>query len=1035
MSRLNYTVLGLLGFLVSNGVQANEFPYVKETGDPWQQAISNQASLTGRVVDTEGKPVANVTIRNKSMNLSQQTGENGSFSIAAAVGDVLSISAVGYDSQDMRVASLSTLTVRLSSSSIQVEDVVVTGYTSFNQKKSSQVATVIGSDQIQQVPNGSLDQILQGKVPGMQVSAGSGQPGSSAKVLIRGVGSINGDTNPLYVVDGVPVESNYFQSINPNDIENATVLRDASAKALYGSRGSNGVILITTKKGKAGQGAINYSSQYGFSSLTEPKFRMMNTEQRLRFEEEVGLEIGQDIGPGWGLSALNPDNASMTAMERRDADRALDSLRGLDVDWRDYFFQRGKFMEQQVAFSGGNEQVRYYNSLNYYDQEGIAVRSGLKRYTLRSNVDFNINKLSGGVNIALGYSKSRFTEAAGQTSVGASMASVYYALPYEYPYAPDGTLIHFGNEDDYNILDQREGSAGLERLLNSLNTEDQLKTILGFNLAYQLHDNWKATTRLGLDYRNSTMQDYINPNSYYGGRDNSNTVGGKGRFGEGVNIRSSLISTSGITFQNRYNDVHEVEVSGFYEYVYDYKKGFNYLGYGVDDRLSESPKSITISDEFMPALAGGRTHSTLMSFIGVARYTYGSKYSFIASYRQDGSTKVSPNNRWHGFYSLGANWNVKEETFLKDNSLIHSLNIRASYGTTASPFREDFLYKGAYVVDGSYNGQPAISPYRPANTDFNWEYVQESNIGFDLSLFASNRLRLSADYYNKVTNNMFIDQPPSFTSGYDLLSLSTGKMRNRGFELMLQGDLVKKEDLQISLGINAAYNKNTILHLTDNIDELMDGDSRILKVGLPYGTYFAPTWAGVNPETGDAQYYNLDGSITSDYNEESQSDTKAGKMFPSWIGGFNGNIRWKGLTVDALFSFVTDVQRWNNEDFYNENEGYMTSNQTIRMLEDRWKKPGDNALLQRIDDPRNYSSKDIQDAKYLRLRNLNIGYSLTPNMLSKVGFIKSAKIFAQGQNLFTWTGWRGLDPEDSEGRGRFQYPAARTYTLGLNVGF
>lgn len=261
-------------------------------------------------------------------------------------------------------------------------------------------------------------------------------------------------------------------------------------------------------------------------------------------------------------------------------------------------------------------------------------------------------------------------------------------------------------------------------------------------------------------------------------------------------------------------------------------------------------------------------------------------------------------------------------------------------------------------------------------------------------------------------------------------------MRNRGVEFDINGDVIRTKDFTWHIGANAGYNKNKILHVTDIADSYPDGDTRVIQVGLPYGTYLAPKWAGVDPKTGDGLFYNKDGSITNVYNSNAQNVTESGSLYPTFTGGFNTSLSYKGITASALFTFVADVMRWNNEDFYTETQRYApTTNQSVRMLNDRWKKEGDNAILQRYNQPRNYSSKDIQDASFLRLRNVNIGYSIPKHILEKTHFIKGVKVFVQGQNLLTWTKWRGLDPENNSVYGRFQYPNTRTYTAGLNVNF
>ncbi|MCD0488236.1 SusC/RagA family TonB-linked outer membrane protein [Pedobacter sp. MC2016-14] len=993
--------------------------------------------VTGKVVDDSGLPIPGVSVKVSGLSLATITNGDGIYSIKVPDANaILEFSFVGYAKQILPVGNGGLLNVTLKTDARSLQEIIVTGYTAYKRDQSASAATVVSGDKINDVAGLTVDQILQGRVPGMSVISSTGQPGQNAAVVIRGIGSIGGSSTPLYVLDGVPIEGNYFQTINPSDIESATVLKDASAKAQYGSRGSNGVIILTTKKGKAGKVSVQYNSQYGFSDVTRPKFTMMNTDQRLQFEEEIGLELGRNLGPGWAFSPKNPLYINGTTAFRQNADHVLDSLRGINIDWRDMFLQRGKFQEQQVSVSGGNENTRYYNSLNYYKQDGIAKRTGLERFALRSNVDFNSGKFSGNVNISLGYSNASYTEGEGTTTGGTAMSAIYYALPYENPYVANGTLVPNRITMIPAILDQREGSLALERLLNSTDKSNQFKSIVGMGFAYQLLPELKIRTKAGVDYRNSTDERWINPDSYYGSRSVTNTLGAKGRYAEGSRRNFSVISTSDITYSKTFNEKHDIQVSAVHEYIYENYNSFSFVGFGLDGRLPETPTGIgTPTATTIPIVGGGKTSSALASFMGLARYTYDDKYTINGSYRYDGSTKVAPQNRWHGFYSVGANWNAKKESFLENTEIIADLNFRASYGITASPFSSssDFIYLATFGTT-SYGGNPGLRPVTAGNSDYDWEYVNEFNTGFDLSLFSSKRLHLTFDYYNRLTTNMFVDQRLSVTSGFQQQNLSTGKMRNRGVEIDLSGDVIKNSEVTWSLGINAGYNKNKILYLSPIADFISDGDTRVLQVGKAYGTYYAPDWAGVKPETGESQYYNLNGDITTTYNANTQSTTNSGSLYPKLTGGITSSVAWNGFTASVLFSFVSDVMRHNNEDLYNENQRYATSNQSVRMLEDRWKKAGDDAILQRFDIARQFTSKDIQDASFLRLRNLNIGYSLPKSVLQKL-HVSGISVFVQGQNLLTWTSWRGLDPENNSVYGRFQYPNARTYTGGLKINF
>lgn len=990
-------------------------------------------TITGRVSNQEGAPVENVVIAVKGRNTAVVTTAEGTFAIEANEGDELIITHASYLSQTIVVGQTTYLTITLQQNVNDLDQVVVTGYTEYAKRNSPSASTQVNAADINKVPMSSLDQILQGRVPGMSVISSSGQPGQSAAVVIRGIGSINGSTAPLYIMDGIPIEGGYFQTINPEDIESVTVLKDASAKALYGSRGSNGVIVITTKKGKKGRLNIGYSSQYGFSTLTQPTFEMMDTRERLRFEEEVGLETGRTIGPGWTLSPKNPTYAALSPAEQQLRNRILDSLGKINTDWTDLFFQNASFMEQQLSLSGGNENVQTYNALSLWREQGIVKETGLDRFSLRSNTNMNYGKFTAGFNINLGYSSSRFTYNEGGTSVGSPMASVYYALPYEYPYTADG--VFHATDDGLGFYDTREGSRGIDVLYGTSDKTEQFKTILGINLAYEIAKGLKISTRNGIDYRNSVDQVFINPLSYIGSRQ----AGGKGAFGEGFRRNFNLVSTSGITYKKKL-DIHDFEVSGFIEYLYNNARSFTYRGFGVDDRLPETPRGITVSTGFLPTISGARSNSAMLSYMGVGRYTLNNKYTLTASYRYDGASvsSVPLKNRWHGFYSFGANWDVKQESFLNNTDLIAALQFRASYGQTASPFGSSFAYLPLYSANTTYGGLPAIRPTNIGNPDFDWEYVDELNVGIDLALFKTQRVKLTADWYNKITRNMFIDLPLSATSGAGsggTAPLSSARMGNKGIELALSGDIIQKAGFNWNIGINGAYNKNEILRVSDVTDYIREGDTRWIEVGRAYGTYYAPLWAGVDPANGDALYYNKDGSVTNVYSADAQSVPLSANMFPKLTGGITTSVRWKDITLSSLFSFVSDVYRWNNIDFYNENQAYMTSNQSKRMLYDRWKKPGDNATLQRIEVPRNFTSKDIQDASFMRLRNLQINYSLPATLLQSTGILKSVDIFVQGQNLFTWTKWRGLDPENNRQYGRFEYPNARKYTAGINVNF
>jgi TonB-linked SusC/RagA family outer membrane protein len=984
--------------------------------------------VKGTVTGPDNKPLAGVSVLATGTSAGTTTDANGNFSLLVPdKAKTLEFTLVGYLDELVPINKpVINVTMRLSATNLG--EVVVTGYTSYSRNKSASAATTVGGDKINDVPAATFEQALQGRVPGLNVSAVSGQPGTSARVLLRGVGSIAGNNDVLYVMDGVPIESGAFMALNPGDIESVTVLKDASAKAIYGSRGSNGVIVITTKRGKAGKLLVEYKSQYGVSAQTSTKFRMMNSAERKQFEEEIGVETGAEAGPFWTFSKLNPDYASKTPAEQAEADHIVDSLLGMNTDWRDLFLRNGSFIEQQISASGGNQNIRFYTSLNYFDQQGLVRVSDLKRYTLRNNLDFTYGKFSANLNLNIGYSKSNLIQRENSTSGNNPISAIYYALPYEYPYAPDGKLVTSEDDDEYPVLDLREGSNSYARMLNTTNKLDQLKTVMSLSLNYTIVKGLVAKTRLGIDYRDQTTEQWINPDSK-AGRDEAGELGA---FGEGISRRTSLVSTSGLTWNANFGAAHEIEVSGLYEYLTNKSRGFNYQGFGLDVRLPHTPAGVGNPSTYVPKLGGGRTQNAMSSLIGIARYTFQNKYTLNASYRYDGSSTLPEHNRWHGFYSLGVSWEAKRESFLENVDAISSLRLRASYGTTASQFPSNFAYLPTYGLS-SYGGNTAIIPTAPGNPDYDWEYAKELNIGFDLGMI-QNRIRLTAEYYNRITSNLFIDQPLPAPSGFTQFAISSGKMRNRGVEIDLQADVIKTRDLVWTVGGNMGYNKNVVLDL-GGADEFEYQYTGIIRPGLPFGAHYAPKWAGVDPATGDPQYYDREGKITTDYSAANLSVAEFGSYIPEITGGINTSLTWKDFYFNALFSFTGKVMRYTNEDYFNEHPSFITSNQSVRMLYNRWKKPGDNAILPRIDASRYFTSRDIQDASYVRLRNVNIGYNLPKSLIGKWKFISGVQINLQAQNLFTWTNWRGFDPENGNEYQVFSYPVPRTYVVGLNVNF
>ncbi|WP_207536381.1 SusC/RagA family TonB-linked outer membrane protein [Desertivirga arenae] len=995
-------------------------------------AVAQQRNVKGSVISNDNNEVLpGVSIKVKGSRTVTQTDANGEFQLNLAGSNDLELAYVGYQTLTIRVGeSDSFIKVKLIPNEASLKEVIITSYSREKRAQFSGAASVLTAQQINQVPVGSFEHALQGQAAGVYVTAGSGQPGSAARLIVRGVSTINGSTNPLFIVDDVPTESTIVYAINSADIQSVTVLKDAAATALYGSRGSNGVVVVTTKRGAVGPLKFNYNSQLGVSVKNNDNYSMMTSAQRLQFEEEVGLEspdTWRSVSvPGWNFSERNPANLNLSTEAKARNTGILDSLRNINTDWRDVFFRNGKYQRHNVSAAGGSEKFRFFSSGEYFDQDGIAEESYMKRYSFRTNLDFTEKRFSANISLGLGYSRTSGIENENNSSSFNPFASVYYALPYEQPYI-NGMLYHPGNANSapVSILDQREGSSAIERMLDGTSSSDLIKAMFTTKLQYKLTNDLYATTTLGVDFRDL---DFIRTLLT---RPVASLPAKLGSYTEVVNRNLQYVSTSGLNYKKAWASRHQLDLKALFELNRLKFKSTTFVGNGINPKLIGSPAGIPNSTSAPSMATGSRTQSALVSLIGLASYSYNQKYSVNVNYRYDGSSVVGRENRWTGFYSAGLNWNAKEENFLKDIYFLDGLKFRGSYGKTGSQFPGNFNAFSTYETT-KYSGSTGIVANSPGNSDYDWEITHQLSTGIDFSLL-KNRIYGSFDWYNKISSNLFIDQPLSSTSGFITSRINAGKMRNRGFEGELSGDIVSKKDFFLRVGASFNYNQNKVLDL-GQVNDFIVGTT-IVREGLPFGTQYAVKWAGVFMQTGDAMYYNRDGTITSTYDPTNQNVTGFGSYIPPFVGGFNSTIKYKDFSLNALFSFVNGYYRLNNEPLYNESPSFATSNKSTALLR-RWRNPGDITDIQRYDrnSTRRLSSKDIEDASYIRFRNLTLGYTVPKDLISKVG-VKSAMLYVQGQNLYTWTKWTGFDPEDNNNIAIFEYPTARTFSLGLNVNF
>jgi TonB-linked SusC/RagA family outer membrane protein len=1009
------------------------------------QALAQNKTVTGKVTDESGAGISGASVTAKGTRVGTTTTQDGTFTLSLpASATTLTISYAGYTSQDVNISGRTSVDIRLLPGSSSLEDVIVTGLTSTKKSRYAGAASVVSKEKINFVPNASFDQILQGRAPGLLVTVGSGQPGSSARVQIRGQSSISGGSGPLYVLDGMPLEDGVFQSLNPNDFEDVQVLRDASATALYGNRGGSGVIVVTSKKGRSGKAVLGYTFQSGVTQPGTQKFEMMNSAELLQFQEKLGVLTGANL-PGYQYSQLNPANAGLTPGQIAANAALLDSLRRINTDWQDVFTRSGTFQSHDLNLSGGSGNTRFYVSGAYYDEDGIGLRSDIKRYTLRANLDVKTDKFTGAFNTSVGYSRRNFVESENSITLANPFAAAYLALPYHSLYVPSGP-----SAGKISVGSGRVGPNALDRVNNSTSFNDQLKANLAYRADYNLTKNFFIGGFAGVDFRQTFSERSQFPNTYAVNNSAfpvgpqrltaSDTIG-RGSFAKTYNNFFQYVVRVNAGFKKVFAEKHDMSIQAISEYTDERTNGFNYTAYGINPKLLNTPAGITqgtIANNLIPPVGGFKSARRLYAGILTGVYTFDERYTLNATVRRDASTQLLPEERWKTFYSVGATWNVLKEKFTGNWTKVSDLRLRASYGTTANAdgfYFGDFGNRPLYG-NGTYAGLYQTNLLINAgNPQITWEVIATANAGIDFGLF-KNRITGSVDIYHKKTSDNIITQTLDVTAGQGVggsIPVNQGTLVNKGIEVNLNGDVIRNKDFTWSVGGNIAYNHNEVTSL-GQVTEFEQG-TELVKVGKPLGTHYITKWGGVDAATGSPLYYTLDGKLTTTYSDDYRV-SEFGTYNAPWIGGFNTSVRYKGFSASALFTFQKGFSRFNNQDYFQLNHAFAVQGFNMRKeMATMWGKPADVTDIQSPIYARQFVSKDIQDASFLRFRNLNISYDLGTKLLNPLKVVNTLKIYAQAQNLYTWTEWTGFDPEDNNNIASYEYPTPRTLTLGVTVGF
>ena len=951
--------------------------------------------VTGHIISAEdNQPMIGVSVLEKGTTNGVITDMNGNYSITVTKSPaILQFSYIGMKTMEKQVSAATRIDLKMESDAQMVEEVVVVAYGTRKKGTIAGAVSTVKAEKMENVPAAGFDQSLQGQTPGLTVISNSGEPSKAAVFQLRGTNSINSGTSPLFILDGVPISSADFNTISPGDIESISVLKDASSTSIYGARAANGVVVITSKRGLAiDKAKVTMRAQWGFSQLaSDDNWVVMNTPERIQFEKEIGLDTGKDYNL---LSRTN-------------------------VNWLDEVFNdRAPLQSYELSVNRATDRLNYFVSGGFYDQEGIAQSSNFRRYNMRANAEVKAsNWLKIGTNTMMAYEEIAQAEE-GEPALYTPISGSRFMLPYWNPYNADGSL---ASENDGTWTGT--GQNPIEWMANNPVKYEKYKLLSTIFAEVTPIRELTIRAQFAVDYAHSTafMQSFpsyiINNKSGKAGRSSSDIL--------------SLSETLTANYRWALNDNHSLNFLLGQEGI-DYRStGFQVTTQGQNnDRLTN-----LLSGTRAISWPDSNSAYAYLSFFFRGEYNYKELYYAEVAARTDASSRFGKDHRWGMFWSLGFMWNIKNEAFLKDIEWLTNAQIKLSTGTSGNSEIPYYDHLALVAGDANYNDEAGIYPKQSGNEELSWEQTWANNIGLTLGIF--NRVNLNVDFYHKKTTNMLMLVPQSYAiTGVGNRWDNIGAMMNRGVEIAMDGDVIRTKDFTWNLSANVSYNKNKLLELYNGVEEYVNSTTGLkYVVGHPVHEYYMNRYAGVNPANGDALWYTADGELTTEYREEDKVMT--GKTFDSpWAGGFGTTLMWKGLSLSAQFSWMAKRYVMNNDRFFEESNGlYSAYNQSRRLLYDRWKKPGDITDIPRYGVTAQLDDRFLENSSFLRLKNLTLAYALPQSLLNKTHFFTSARVYLQGQNLFTWTGFTGLDPEVASNVYRAQYPASRQFTLGIDISF
>lgn len=1030
---------------------------IKRKEVPVQQRADT--TVTGTVVDEKsGEKVIGASVIVKGSNARAVTDKDGNFRIAAEKGDVIIVSYIGFEKKEIAVNGPEVL-VRISASTESMREVVVTGYGEVRRRDlTGSIASVKMAD-FHKAPVRTFEEALAGRVAGVQVSSADGQPGADMKVVIRGNNSVTQDNSPLYVIDGFPMESPDNNAINPAEITSIEILKDASATAIYGARGANGVVIITTRKGREGPPVITYNGYYGIQQNIR-RMELMDPYEFVKYQVERDSALANPVYLANGKSVEDYRN-----------------VKGLDL--QDEIFRVQPMQNHFVSISGGTKTTKYSISGSLLSQDGVIVNTGYDRFQGRMNLDQAINSnFRVGVNVNLSHlDKFGTTPAVGRGSVFSSnlMYSVWGYRPVSGN--SDIPLIDEEMDDAINpVSDYRFNP--LYSVKNEHRKTISDITIVNAYAEYDLGKYFKLRVTGGMTKEKTTREAFNNSKTATG---SPLTLTGK-NFGVNGSVnyieRSSFLNENTLTFNKEFNKAHRINaVAGFTAQSNENTLG----GYAANMVPNEALGIAGLREGTPVTVNSGASTSTLASFLGRVNYAFRDKYLLTASFRADGSSRFSDGNKWSFFPSGSLAWRINEENFMKNLRFVSNAKLRVSYGVTGNNRVSDFAYLSAITLPSSTGYSFDNTPVKAAviselgTKSLKWESTRQSNIGLDLGFF-NQRLTLEVDAYKKVTSDLLLNAKIPTSMGFTDAFKNIGEVQNSGLEFTLNGEILTRGEFKWNANFNISFNKNKLRKLAENQASLLsiltwnldftNVPLYIAEVGAPIAQFYGYVWEGNYQysdfnETSPGVYalkdevptYHSNRSLTQpggikykDLNGDGKVNTDdrtvIGDPNPDYTGGFTNNFSWRGFDLNVFFQYSAGQDVFNANRIIFEGGGRMHQNMFATYV-NRWTPENQNNTYYRTNGQgpteMGYSTRLVEDGSYIRLKTVALGYNFPVNLIKKAR-LNSLRIYASAQNLFTWTNYKGFDPEVSAfdsaltpGFDYSVYPRARTITFGLNM--